>query len=61
MFAFSPSVDLQVKANSAANPQEVVLADVQVMYVESATGPEGASEAFDRVETRLPSLKGRKF
>jgi hypothetical protein len=42
--------------------QEVMLPDVQVvMYVESASGLLGASEAFDRLETRLPTLKGREF
>jgi len=44
-----------------AAPPPVVLADVPVMYVESATGLAGASEAFDRLEARLPGLKGRKF
>jgi hypothetical protein len=34
---------------------------VAVMYVVSPNGPEGASGAFDRLEARLPSLKGRKF
>ena len=40
---------------------EVVLPEVPVMYVESASGLLGASEAFDRLEARLPSMKGRKF
>ena len=39
----------------------VALDDVKVMYVVSPNGPLGAGEAFDRLETRLPSLKGRKF
>ncbi len=39
----------------------VTLDDIEVMFVVSANGPEGASEAFDRLEARLPSLKGRKF
>ena len=34
---------------------------VTVMYVVSPNGTEGAAEAFDRLEARLPSLKGRKF
>ncbi|MGH7355961.1 MAG: hypothetical protein ACRELS_15455 [Candidatus Rokuibacteriota bacterium] len=42
-------------------PPPVVLPDVSVMYVESATGLAGASGAFDRLEARLPSLRGRKF
>ena len=39
----------------------VTLEDVKVMFVVSANGPQGAAEAFDRLEARLPSLKGRKF
>src|SRR5712692_5498390 len=42
-------------------PSPVVLADMPVMYVESATGLAGAAQAFDRLEARLPGLKGRKF
>jgi len=39
----------------------VTLDPVPVMYVVSPEGPRGAGEAFDRLEARLPSLKGRKF
>jgi len=39
----------------------VTLDDVKVMFVVSPSGPLGAGEAFDRLEARLPSLKGRKF
>ena len=39
----------------------VKLDDVKVMFVVSPSGPQGAGEAFDRLEARLPSLKGRKF
>jgi hypothetical protein len=39
----------------------VTLDDLKVMYVVSPNGPLGAGEAFDRLEARLPSLKGRKF
>ena len=39
----------------------VTLDDVKVMFVMSTNGPQGAGEAFDRLEARLPSLKGRKF
>jgi hypothetical protein len=39
----------------------VTLDDIKVMFVVSPTGPQGAGEAFDRLEARLPSLKGRKF
>ena len=31
------------------------------MFVISPSGPPGAGEAFDALEARLPSLKGRKF
>ncbi len=34
---------------------------VTVMYVVSPNGPQSAAETFDRLEARLPSLKGRKF
>ena len=34
---------------------------ITVMYVVSPNGTEGATEAFDSLEARLPSLKGRKF
>jgi hypothetical protein len=39
----------------------VKLDDVKVMFVVSPSGPQGAGEAFDRLEARLPSLKGRRF
>jgi len=39
----------------------VTLDDVRVMFLVSPSGPQGAGEAFDRLEARLPSLKGRKF
>jgi len=39
----------------------VTLDPVKVMFVVSPGGPPGAGEAFDRLEARLPSLKGRKF
>jgi len=39
----------------------VTLADIPVMFLMSQSGPQGAGEAFDRLEARLPSLKGRKF
>lgn len=35
--------------------------DIELMCLKSANGPEGASEAFERLESTLPSLKGRKF
>ena len=39
----------------------VTLDDIKVMFLVSPNGPQGAGEAFDRLEARLPSLKGRKF
>jgi hypothetical protein len=39
----------------------VTLDPVTVMFVVSPSGPQGAGEAFDNLEARLPSLKGRKF
>ena len=40
---------------------EVTLDDIHIIYIESATGVEGAPEAFRRLESLLPSLKGRKL
>lgn len=40
---------------------EVTLNDIEVMFVQSPNGPAGAGEAFNKLETRLASLKGRKF
>lgn len=40
---------------------EVTLNDVPVMYVLAEGGPAGAREAFNRLEGKLPSLRGRKF
>ena len=39
----------------------VTLDPVKVMFVVSPSGPPGVGEAFDRLEARLPSLKGRNF
>jgi hypothetical protein len=39
----------------------VTLDPVTVMFVVAPSGPQGAGEAFDNLEARLPSLKGRKF
>lgn len=39
----------------------VTLEDIKVMYVESSNGPAGAVKAFMDLESRLPSIKGRKF
>ena len=39
----------------------MTLEPVPVMFVVSASGPQGAGEAFDRLEACLSSLRGRKF
>ena len=39
----------------------VTLDDIPVMFVVSPSGVQGAGRAFDSLEARLPSLKGRKF
>src|SRR3990172_993279 len=44
-----------------ANEMEVTLEDIQVMCVRAEGGPEGAKQAFDKLESRRPALKGRKF
>jgi hypothetical protein len=33
--------------------------DIKVMFVVSPSAPQSAGEVFDRLEARLPSLKGR--
>ena len=40
---------------------ETTIKDIEVMFVESPNGPAGSGEAFNKLETRLASLKGRKF
>ncbi len=40
---------------------EVNLEDIEVMYVLSKGGVSGAKEAFDKLESKLPSLRKRKF
>jgi hypothetical protein len=40
---------------------ETILEDIPVMFVESPNGPAGSGEAFTQLESRLASLKGRKF
>ncbi len=40
---------------------EVTLEDIQIMCVRAEGGPEGAKQALDKLESRLPALKGRKF
>ena len=40
---------------------EIVLEDLEVMYVQAAGGSSGAQEAFEVLESKLSSLKGRRF
>jgi hypothetical protein len=40
---------------------DTTLKDVKVMFVESTNGPAGSGEAFNKLESKLSSLKGRKF
>ena len=40
---------------------EVELNAINVMYVIADGGPAGASDAFRKLEARLPGLKGRRF
>lgn len=35
--------------------------DVTIMYVKSDGGTGGSHQAFDKLESKLPTLKGRKF
>jgi len=43
------------------NMTEIQLEDISVMRVVAKGGPSGARAAFDEVESKLPSLRGRKF
>ncbi len=40
---------------------EVTIEDIPVMYVIAEGGAAGAKQAFDRLEARLPTLRGRRF
>ncbi len=40
---------------------ETTLNDIPMMCIVADGGPEGAREAFNRLESKLPSLRGRKF
>ncbi len=40
---------------------EVELEDISVMWFVAKDGPSGARAAFDELESKLPSLRGRKF
>lgn len=40
---------------------EIILDEIKVMFVKSDNGPAGASATFVKLESYLPSLKGRKF
>src|SRR5207245_2099201 len=47
--------------SSEMNMTEIQLEDISVMRVVAKGGPSGARAAFDEVESKLPSLRGRKF
>ena len=40
---------------------ETTIKDIEVMFVESPNGPAGSGEAFNKLESSLETLKGRKF
>jgi hypothetical protein len=40
---------------------EIELEDISAMCVVAKDGPSGARAAFDELESKLPSLRGRKF
>ena len=40
---------------------ETRIKDIEVMFVESPNGPAGSGEAFNKLESSLETLKGRKF
>ncbi len=40
---------------------DVTIQDMEVMCVRAEGGPQGARDAFERLEAKLPSLRGRKF
>lgn len=40
---------------------ETTLDDISVLFVRAEGGPAGARKAFDALEGKLPTLKGRKF
>jgi hypothetical protein len=40
---------------------EVTLDDIEVMYIDAEKGPEGAEQAFDKLESHFSTLRGRKF
>jgi hypothetical protein len=40
---------------------ETTIKDIEVMFVESPNGPAGSGDAFNKLESQLTSLTGRKF
>lgn len=40
---------------------QTTIETIDVMFVEAPNGPAGSGEAFNQLETRLASLRGRKF
>lgn len=43
------------------NYQEVKLEPINVLCVSSHAGVKGSAEVFEKLESKLPTLKGRKF
>lgn len=39
----------------------VDMKDIHVMFVRSEKGPQGAAKAFSKIESKLGSLRGKKF
>jgi hypothetical protein len=40
---------------------EATLSEIPMMYIVAEGGPAGARDAFNKLEGKLPSLRGRKF
>ena len=40
---------------------DIILSDIPVLCITSPSGVTGSKETFDKLETKLPSLKKRKF
>ena len=56
-----PSLRDSVLSASPDGIMETTLSDISIMYIVADGGPKGAKEAFNRLESKFPSLRGRKF
>ena len=56
-----PSLRDSVLSASPKGTMETTLNDISIMYIVADGGPKGAREAFNRLESKFPSLRGRKF